>query len=161
MVFADIYASRPAFFKVRGWVSAGALIVGVYLGAVDIGSIGLPHYAILYKAFSMIGLHPLSYPWMLSSVFLLDGLLPNSWTQGVLSSEFARLLGTCSFPLFLVHTVLLCSFTSYAFLYLSHMGHSYRLAMTLAFMASLPVLACAVKCVHVVDELSTRVTRMF
>jgi peptidoglycan/LPS O-acetylase OafA/YrhL len=97
---------------------------------------------------------------MLSSVFLLYGLLSNSWTQGVLSSGFARPLGTYSFPLFLVHTVLLCSFTSYAFLYLSHMGYSYRLAMTLVFLASLPVLACAVKCVHVVDELSTRVSRM-
>jgi peptidoglycan/LPS O-acetylase OafA/YrhL len=161
MALADIYVNRPRAFEISSSASLGILVLAVYLGAVNVASMTLPYYAPMAAGFRFLGLHPLSYPWMISSVLLVYGILTSRLATKVFSSKLAIFLGKYSFPLFLVHTIVLCSFTSFLFVYLSSLGTGYRLALTLSFACSLPVHAICVKCVHFVDVAATRLSRRF
>lgn len=161
MALADIYVNRPRAFDISKSAGFGVLVLAVYLGAINVGSMTLPYYAPLAAAFRFVGFHPLSYPWMLSSILLVYGVLTSPLATKAFSSKIAVFLGKYSFPLFLVHTIVLCSFTSFLFVHLSSLGVGYRLALTVSFICSLPVVGICVKGVHFVDVAATRLSRRF
>jgi peptidoglycan/LPS O-acetylase OafA/YrhL len=59
--------------------------------------------------------------------------------QGFFENRFSKYLGTISFPLYLTHFLVLCSFSSYFALYLQNLGLGIETASTINFVVSTAV----------------------
>lgn len=84
------------------WLSCSALIVGA-------------SYAALRSTNNQLGLS-------LCSAGLIYAVLLNKTLQGVLSSKISQWMGRLAFPLYLVHMLVICSFSSWLFLVLAEDG---------------------------------------
>jgi peptidoglycan/LPS O-acetylase OafA/YrhL len=70
----------------------------------------------------------------LGSACIIFATMANQRLFHNLSGSFFRLLGQLSFPLYLVHTLVICSISSYAYLYLTHAGVDSGLILITVFL---------------------------
>ena len=64
---------------------------------------------------------------------IIFAILSNSKVYEFLNGKFCSYLGVFSFPLYLVHTLVICSFSSFLYLLLNEKGYSSNLILSLLF----------------------------
>ncbi|HEX4132514.1 MAG TPA: acyltransferase [Pirellulales bacterium] len=162
MAAADIYANGDQFYDRLTRFRYLVLLLGVWMGGMNIGNISHTIYRPLAGVCKICDLHPLTYPWAIGSVFLVVGIMLSKSVQRVLVRPVFQMLGKYSFPLFLTHTVFLGSVTCFVFTWL-HNLHLFGYAMTVAisFFGTLPLLCLATHGVRIVDEWAIKTSRAF
>ena len=77
------------------------------------------------------------YIYVLSSLFIVIATLGDTGIKKIFDQKACAFLGRISFPLYLVHLPILCSFSSYMFLTLLRSGFTYSVSFWFAFLAGL------------------------
>lgn len=138
MVFADLYAQGYLVYKQRKKVVlAGLLALALFLGGYPRAGVGdtiyryfkVPHLGIDFQSLYMI----------VGASILIYLVLTTKSFATFLQHKRISVLGKYTFSLYLVHSLVLFSFTAAIFIALSgHMG--YNRAAFLSFAASVPVI---------------------
>ncbi len=160
MALADLYQNTPEFYTRLRRFGIPLMILGVFLGGMNIGNITMGPYRVVAHVCRALALHPLSYPWALGAVSLVLGVILVPKAQRLLEKRFFQILGEYSFALYVTHTVLLGSLTCYLFQRfsaVSTLGYGER--VFLSFMLALPVLLLATHLVKKVDDLAISLAR--
>lgn len=75
----------------------------------------------------------------IGSSLIIFAIMTNSRTYEFLNNRFCNYLGVFSFPLYLVHTLVICSFASYAYLLFNQLGYSQNFLLTTLFFLTFTV----------------------
>ncbi len=160
MIIADIFVSRPHYISKLGKLSYLWLVAGVIFGSANIGNIPAGPYHVFSVVFGFLHLHPLTYPWAMGAIFMILAALTLPWLQRLFQTRPFQIMGDYSFSLYVAHTVVIGSFTSWAFVELSHWGYfDYTGNVLVAFLAALPVLAVFVYVLRKIDDASVTLSR--
>ena len=127
-----------AKYKTRvGFYSALALmIIGVYLLS----------YLIPEKDFAWVAL--IQYPSLIAdniriiintiaSVLIIFSIMTNDFIFNKLNGKLFSFLGKLSFPLYLVHTLVICSISSFSFITMHQYGYTDELVLIITFLITL------------------------
>lgn len=103
----------------------------------------------------------------IGSCLIIFVMMANSKIYQLLNGKFCNYLGVFSFPLYLVHTLVICSFGSYAFLYLSHleglaipvMPFLFGLILFASILASIPLVVFDRFWLNLVNQVSRKIFR--
>jgi peptidoglycan/LPS O-acetylase OafA/YrhL len=112
------------------------MIIGVYLLS----------YLIPEKDFAWIAL--IQYPSLLSdnnriiintiaSVLIIFSIMTNDFLFNKINGRFFAFLGKLSFPLYLVHTLVICSLSSFSFITMHQYGYTGQLILIITFLITL------------------------
>lgn len=69
----------------------------------------------------------------IGSSLIIFAIMTNSKVYEFLNNRFCKYLGIFSFPLYLVHTLVICSFASYVYLLFNQSGYAQNLALVALF----------------------------
>ena len=120
-----------------GFYSALSLmIIGVYLLS----------YLIPEKDFAWVAL--IQYPSLIAdniriiintiaSVLIIFSIMTNDFIFNKLNGKLFSFLGKLSFPLYLVHTLVICSISSFSFITMHHFGYTDELVLIITFLITL------------------------
>lgn len=166
---AGLYLSVLLFkhqFKIKLQTALLFIFLGVYL-------LG---YAIPNKDYrwvrhiSIFDLRPGNIELILHSIascLIIFAMMANSKIFQLLNGKFCNYLGVFSFPLYLVHTLVICSFGSYAFMYLSRleglsipiMPFLFGLILFASILASIPLIVFDRFWLNLVNQVSRKIFR--
>ncbi|MCA7985150.1 acyltransferase family protein [Burkholderia vietnamiensis] len=113
--------------------------------------------------FSYVGRGYYGNPRLLSvaACAIVIGIIWNSQTRAFFSNGISRALGRISFPIYLTHLLVLCSFSSYIYVRLIGSGASQTTAVNWTLLASIPVVITAAFAFEPVERLSIVLGRQF
>ena len=101
----------------------------------------------------------------IGSSLIIFAIMTNTKIYDFLNNRFCNYLGVFSFPLYLVHTLVICSFASYAYLLLNQLNYSQNLALTTLFgltlaasiLASIPLVIFDKFWLNLINRFSKRI----
>jgi peptidoglycan/LPS O-acetylase OafA/YrhL len=122
-MLADFSVNYRKFFEVVSRVRWFILSLGVFFATANIGNIPYSEasafnlYHSVEVVFRSIGIHPLSGPWAIAAVLLLLSLFSFKSLQVFFEKDFIQFLGTHSYSIYLIHTIVIGSFSSGLFVF--------------------------------------------
>lgn len=122
--------------KIGLHLAISMIIFGVYLLS----------YLVPEKDFAWVGL--IQYPTLIAdniriiintiaSVLIILSIMTNDLIFNQINGRFFSFLGKLSFPLYLVHTLVICSISSFGFITMNHYGYKDELILILTFLITL------------------------
>jgi peptidoglycan/LPS O-acetylase OafA/YrhL len=122
--------------KIRLHFALSLMIIGVYLLS----------YLIPEKDFAWVGL--IQYPTLITdniriiintiaSVLIILSIMTNDLIFNKINGRFFSFLGKLSFPLYLVHTLVICSISSFSFITMHRYGYTNELIFIITFLITL------------------------
>lgn len=118
--------------KLKLPISIAAIIIGIYFLGYAIPD---RHYSWV-KYLAGLGIRAGIVEIVLHTLgagLIILSIVSNSKIYEYLNSNFCKYLGIFSFPLYLVHTLVICSLSSFLYLQLNQLGYSGNLALSILF----------------------------
>jgi peptidoglycan/LPS O-acetylase OafA/YrhL len=141
-VYADVFPFVVGIFmsaavvrsspNIRLPFALAAVLIGIYLLGYAIPD---KHYSWV-KYFAYFDIRAGNIEIILHSLgacLIIFSIVSNSKIYESLNGKFCNYLGVFSFPLYLVHTLVICSFSSLLYLLLHQQGYSSNLALSILF----------------------------
>jgi peptidoglycan/LPS O-acetylase OafA/YrhL len=130
-IFLAAYLSKnPLAIKMP--LAILAILLGIYLLGYAIPD---KHYS-WFKYLNYLKVEGGKLEIILHSIgasLIIFSIMTNSKIYAFLNNKLCNYLGVFSFPLYLVHTLVICSFISFVYLFLSHQDYSRDLVLTVLF----------------------------
>jgi peptidoglycan/LPS O-acetylase OafA/YrhL len=73
----------------------------------------------------------------IASVLIIFAIMSNDYIFNKLNGKFFAFLGKLSFPLYLVHTLVICSISSLGFMTMHHYGYAHEQILIITFLITL------------------------
>lgn len=122
--------------QIPGIASALFIVAGLYMLGYSI-----PEKAYRWVAFfpeTIKGYFPIALP-TLGSICIIFATMTNRKVFQSLNGQLFKILGKLSFPLYLVHILVICSISSYLYLKMISMGYEIQLILLIVFAATVVI----------------------
>lgn len=162
MIFAEIYISR-GFIIINKIQTIGIILCAIYLGSYPMDQLASSLYIPLNTIMGFIPSITMSkavFFHIISASLFLFLTLNCTVIKNILSSNICQFLGRISFPMYLVHLPIICSFSCFVYLLLTkwvHYGHMSAFLTTMII--SFPVILVASIFFTHIDELAVLLSR--
>ena len=130
-IFLAAYLSKNSL-AIKTPLAILAILLGIYLLGYAIPD---KHYS-WFKYLNYLKVEGGKIEIILHSIgasLIIFSIMTNSKIYAFLNNRLCNYLGVFSFPLYLVHTLVICSFISFVYLLLSHQAYSRDLVLTVLF----------------------------
>ena len=159
MFMADLYVNSFPMMKLLGNLGLIFLLLGLFLGSINIANFHSAFYSPISAMFSGIT-PPWYWAWMFGSLCLLVSALFFRPFITLLETKPFQFLGSYSYALYLCHTVFLGSYTCYVFTKIMILGKfTYTESVAISCFSGLPLLALFVYVVKKVDDYAISISR--
>ncbi len=121
-------------------------------GASRLGSRMLLVFALVFAMWRsvLIGESPMVLSIIAAAI--LTAVIMNGFLQRMLESRLSRLLGELSYPLYLTHMLVLCSWSSWVYVWLHEQSLSWATISAIVFLSSCAMAMCAAKALYPVER---------
>lgn len=160
MALADTFNSKTSVFKTDNKIILSILLIsGLFLGSYPVGTVTNDSlYGFLNNGFFQTP--KLTYH-ILGAGMILYVLLNSRWLQNIFSSSVPVFLGKISYSLYLIHFLVISSFTCALFLFL-HSVFQYGTAVFIScFLSVLLIIPLSYLFYKYVDMVGVRISKIF
>lgn len=160
MVLADTFNSKTSMFKTDNKIILSILLIsGLFLGSYPVGTVTNDSlYGFLNNG--LFQTPKLTYH-ILGASMIMYVLLNSRWLQNIFSSSVPVFLGKISYSLYLIHFLVISSFTCALFLFL-HSVFSYGTAVFIScFLSVLLIIPLSYLFYKYVDMVGVRISKIF
>ncbi|WP_292374455.1 acyltransferase family protein [Methanosarcina sp. UBA411] len=160
MVLADTFNSKTSMFKTDNKIILSILLIsGLFLGSYPVGTVTNDSlYGFLNNG--LFQTPKLTYH-ILGAGMIMYVLLNSRWLQNIFSSSVLVFLGKISYSLYLIHFLVISSFTCALFLFL-HSVFSYGTAVFIScFLSLLLIIPLSYLFYKYVDMAGVRISKIF
>lgn len=160
MVLADTFNSKTSMFKTDNKIILSILLIsGLFLGSYPVGTVTNDSlYGFLNNG--LFQTPKLTYH-ILGAGMIMYVLLNSRWLQNIFSSSVPVFLGKISYSLYLIHFLVISSFTCALFLFL-HSVFSYGTAVFIScFLSLLLIIPLSYLFYKYVDMAGVRISKIF
>lgn len=136
MILSDLYNSNEYIKNLKSkFMAAVFLVVGIFLGSFPLVSTSGTFYQFMNVKFteSYIFYH------ILGAFFIMLALLNSQKLKNLFSTKLFYFLGKISFPMYLSHLIVLCSFSGFVFMKLVKFLN-YHVAVMITFALTIPLI---------------------
>ena len=160
MVLADTFNSKTSMFKTDNKIILSILLIsGLFLGSYPVGTVTNDSlYGFLNNG--LFQTPKLTYH-ILGASMIMYVLLNSRWLQNIFSSSVPVFLGKISYSLYLIHFLVISSFTCALFLFL-HSVFQYGTAVFIScFLSVLLIIPLSYLFYKYVDMVGVRISKIF
>lgn len=153
MVLSDLYANRLLLIQNK-YIRYLFFIIGLILGSystMNVESISLTIYSLKISSSFIFSI--------ISASFLIISILTDETLKNLLSTKFAKYLGHISFSMYLIHSVVLNTITSYLIItFFTSKIMSYEASVLLGCSISLPLIFIISSILTKIDDKGIQLT---
>lgn len=175
-IYSDIFPFVVGIFlsaslaKHRPKIKTPAAIFAILLGIFLLGYAIPDKNYLWFKYLNYLEIQPAKIEIIAHSVgssLIIFAIMANSKIYNFLNNRFCNYLGVFSFPLYLVHTLVICSFISYAYLIFNESNYSQNLIIATLFgltlaasiLASIPLIIFDKFWLNLINRFTKRILR--
>ena len=175
-IYGDIFPFIAGIFlsaslaKHQPKIKTPAAIFAILLGIFLLGYAIPDKNYLWFKYLNYLEIQPAKIEIIVHSIgssLIIFAIMANSKIYNFLNNRFCNYLGVFSFPLYLVHTLVICSLVSYAYLFLNESNYSQNLIIPSLFgitlvasiLASIPLIIFDKFWLNLINRFTKRILR--